>query len=71
MTDKAKWLSLVVTLLTGLVVFVVFIIRLEGRVDKTDMQVSYNKETMNRLERDVKGRLDRIDSKLDRLINER
>jgi len=44
---------------------------LEARMAVVEQSVKYNREIFERIERDVKGRLDKIDSKLDRIIRER
>ena len=69
--DRTKWLSLGVVLFLQLVAFVWFIAGQSSSIEKNAMKIAHNKEIALRLERDVKGRLDRINYKLDRLIDEK
>ena len=69
--DKTKWLSLGVALFLQLVALVWFIAGQSSSIEKNAMKIAHNKEIALRLERDVKGRLDRINYKLDRLIDEK
>ncbi len=70
-TDKAKWLSLMVALFVAFAAGVTYINDVKGDVDKVALSAAYNKESIVRLENDVKHSLDKIDQKLDRIIRER
>ena len=78
----ASVVSVVITLIVMLVASVNYVnniernnaqraAELEARMAVVEQSVKYNREIFERIERDVKGRLDKIDSKLDRIIRER
>lgn len=74
--DKKVSIGHIVTTAVVVIGVVIYAVRQEGRIDGTEQEISFNKERIEKLDRDyrqgmseIKGLLERIDNKLDRKVD--